>query len=233
MLEEKAAEDYIKEVGVDDKNAYSRNFTAHQKGISREEMTKSYSDWIMNGNYEEDLGPNRYRGPIYASQALANLYEDNVRPSTRVLDVAAGSGFLGEKLASLNFKNIDALDPSAAMLEKAKVKGVYTNFYCKYFDKDIDIPNDSYDALVICGGMGEGHIPADAVPKMIDLVKKGGHVVIVMRKEYLTYVLDYKDKLLPLFHRLEEEKKWKMISDKEVSNYSFNKTGIVFIFSVL
>eukprot|EP00106_Octopus_bimaculoides_P008298 XP_014775740.1 PREDICTED: uncharacterized protein LOC106873047 [Octopus bimaculoides] len=92
---------------------------------------------------------------------------------------------------------------------------------------------DSYDALVISGGMGEGHIPADAVPKMIDVVKKGGHVVIVMRKEYLTYVLDYKDKLLPLFHRLEEEKKWKMISDKEVPNYSFNKTGIVFIFSVL
>uniref|UniRef100_A0A0L8G8V8 Methyltransferase type 11 domain-containing protein n=1 Tax=Octopus bimaculoides TaxID=37653 RepID=A0A0L8G8V8_OCTBM len=97
MLEQKAAEEYIKAVGNDDKNAYSRNLNAHHKGISREEMTESYSDWITNGNYEEDLGPNRYRGPVYASQALANLYEDNVRASTRILDVAAGSGLLGEK----------------------------------------------------------------------------------------------------------------------------------------
>ncbi|GAB1607707.1 uncharacterized protein LOC115223152 [Argonauta hians] len=232
LQEEKAAQEYICNVSDEDRKAYNRNLTAHQKGISREKMTEAYNEWA--DRYENDLGPNRYRGPDIVAQTLTNLFHNEAtRATIKIIDVAAGSGLLGEKLRTLNFQNIDALDPSDGLLEVAKKKQVYTNFFCKYFDLELDIPNDSYDLLVISGGMGEGHIPASAVPKMADLVKPGGHVVIVMRKEYLSYVLDYKDKLIPMFKSLEEEKKWLMVSKEEVQNYSFKKPGLVFVFKVL
>ena len=53
-----------------------------------------------------------------------------------------------------------------------------------------------------------------------------------MRKEYLTYVEDYKD-LVPRMKQMEKDKKWKILSDKTVEGYSFNKQGMVFIFEVL
>jgi L-asparaginase/Glu-tRNA(Gln) amidotransferase subunit D len=36
-----------------------------------------------------------------------------------------------------------------------------------------DLLKDDYDALVIAGGMGEGHIPVNAIDEMIRVVKPG------------------------------------------------------------
>jgi len=52
--------------------------------------------------------------------------------------------------------------------------------------------------------------------------------VIVMRKEYLSYVAEYTDKLEPYIKRMEEEGCWDLVERKVVPNYSFNKEGLVF-----
>ena len=61
---------------------------------------------------------------------------------------------------------------------------------------------DTYDSLVIAGGMGEGHIPISAFDEMIRIVKPGGTVFIVMREEYLTYVKEYVGKLEPSMNEI-------------------------------
>jgi len=89
--------------------------------------------------------------------------------------------------------------------------------------------------LVIAGGMGEGHIPANALNEMIRLVKPGrvdlplykfipnfvivieihlagGRILIVMREEYLSYVSDYTDKLEPLMREFERRGYWKQVN---------------------
>ena len=45
----------------------------------------------------KDLGPGRYNGPKYGAEALAQSYLDD-RESIKILDIAAGTGFLGEEV---------------------------------------------------------------------------------------------------------------------------------------
>ena len=81
------------------------------------------------------------------------------------------------------------------------------------------------------GAFGEGHIPHEGVREMSRVVKPGGYVVIVMRKEYLTSVDEYADKLEPLMQQMSnKEQIWTQLARIEVPNYSFGKTGVVFIF---
>lgn len=83
---------------------------------------------------------------------------------------------------------------------------------------------------MLSGSFGEGHVPINGLNEMIRVVKEGGFVFIVMRKEYLSYVKEYVNRLEPLMHRLEVEKKWTRVANFEVDNYFCNKTGKVFVF---
>ena len=49
-----------------------------------------------------------------------------------------------------------------------------------------------------------------------------------MRKEYLRYVEEYVDRLEPLIGRLQQENKMELLERKEVTNYSFDRDGVVF-----
>jgi hypothetical protein len=62
------------------------------------------------------------------------------------------------------------------------------------------------------------------------LVKSGGLVIIVMRKEYLVDVEEYANKLEPFMKKLTEDQVWTSLARIEVPNYSFKKPGIVYIF---
>ena len=88
----------------------------------------------------------------------------------------------------------------------------------------------AYDAIVLAGAFGEGHIQSEGVIEFARLAKKGGFVIIVMRKEYLTYVEEYVDRLVPLMDKLEKDGVWTNVVKLDVPNYSFNKTGIVFVY---
>ncbi|KAL3876951.1 hypothetical protein ACJMK2_034728 [Sinanodonta woodiana] len=173
------------------------------------------------------LGMSRYLGPIQAARAIGEYFVSN-RENVRILDVAAGTGKVGQELRHLGFRNLDALDPSEGMLKKAKERGVYNQTFQLYFEMNLPIPDDSYDCLVVVGGMGEGHLPAESVHEMIRLVKPGGLVCIAMREEYLQYVEAYKDKLQPLMENLEREGKWHQHKKEYVPNYAFGKDGTVF-----
>jgi hypothetical protein len=88
-----------------------------------------------------------------------------------------------------------------------------------------------YDVCVTSGAFGEGHIPHEGVREVARVVKQGGYIIIVMRKEYLTTVAEYTDRLEPLMQEMsDQEHVWTQIARIEVPNYSFDKTGVVFIF---
>ena len=53
------------------------------------QVARLYSEWALTGNYEEELSPERYLGPRYASDELAGLLKDRI--DARIIDVAAGS----------------------------------------------------------------------------------------------------------------------------------------------
>ncbi|CAL8071408.1 unnamed protein product [Orchesella dallaii] len=216
-----------------DATQYLNNYKAHKTGISHEEMVQVYTQWATD--YDKDLCPGRYNGPVLAAAAMASHYSEELRPLVNILDVAAGTGRVGEELSKVGFKKIDALEPSPGMLKVLIDRNIYT----KTFESAIGlkpveaIQSDTYDSLVIAGGMGEGHIPVKAVDEMIRVVKPGGTIFIVMREEYLTYVKEYVERLEPYMNELEAKGFWKQIGRDVVPEYSFKKNGIVFSYEVL
>ncbi|KAK3090573.1 hypothetical protein FSP39_012776, partial [Pinctada imbricata] len=112
----------------------------------------------------------------------------------------------------LGFKTMDALDPSSGMLEKAKKKGLYRNYYCEGITSEpLNIPKASYDVVTVVGGHGPNHIKGDAVHEMIRLVKSGGYVCIVTRRENFERMVDYKDTFFPMCDRIETDGKWRKV----------------------
>lgn len=219
-----------KDLKQDDKYTYNRNYAAHREGITQTEMVETYSKWAKD--YDQDFS-GKYNGPKIAADAVSNYFSKDKRDA-RILDVAAGTGMVGYHLNQNGFTNIDALEPAVGMVEEAKKKGVYINYIIDLIGgREAHIEDDSYDAIAISGGMGEGHIPCVALREMIRVVKPGGLVCIVMREEYLTYVEEYKDRLEPLMQELADEGKWERVSRTVVPHYSFGKNGIVFMFKVL
>jgi len=216
-----------------DTSAYAANCQRHRKGMTSDDVINSYTNWAEK--YDLDLCPGRYNGPEIAAKFLANYYQEKERPHVHIIDIAAGTGRVGKELLQLGFHNIDALEPSNGMLNVAKQNNIYQQYFLEWFGTNqTSINNDTYDCLVISGGMGEGHIPTKAVDEMIRIVKPGGLVCIVMREEYLQDVSEYAGKLEPYMKELEADKQmWQLVSRTIVPNYSFLKNGVVFMYKVL
>ncbi|XP_068202558.1 methyltransferase-like protein 27 [Palaemon carinicauda] len=217
---------------MDDKTAYEANFRCHEPGITPEKVAENYTE--MAQNYDETLNPGRYRGPDLAADELAARIPKDKRGEVKVIDVAAGTGRVGLLLRDKGFSNIDALEPSKGMMDILKKTDVYTNTYLEFLGVGQNsVPKDTYDALVIAGGMGEGHIPVKGIDDMIRITKSGGFIIIVMRKEYLDYVEEYKDKLIPYIDEMEKQGKWTKVEVKTVPKYSFDKDGMIFTYKVV
>ncbi|KAK3096195.1 hypothetical protein FSP39_024296 [Pinctada imbricata] len=230
MAEEKA-NSYILSSPRQDAEAYSANFGAHRVGISPQEMAEYYSQWARQGTYDEDLSPERYRGPTLAADVIAQTYLHN-RHSVKILDVAAGTGRLGTELHKQGFRCLDGLDPAEGMLAIARKKNIYRHLFCEFMPtENINIPKGDYDVIAVAGGMGEGHIPCKALREMVRITKSG-HVVIVMREEYLDHVAEYKDRLEPIMLELEDQGLWQLLQRNVVPNYSFDNNGVIFLFKV-
>ncbi|GFR91738.1 Williams-Beuren syndrome chromosomal region 27 protein [Elysia marginata] len=153
------------------------NDYAHEPGVPREEITRRYALWAQNAKYERDLREEVYRGPSIAADAVAQYFpNENLRRSVKILDVAAGSGFVGQKLKDKNFQNIDALEPCRKMLDLALQKEIYNRTFQNYLNGHVlQIESDHYDAAVISGGMGEGHIPCKGLDELLRVVKPGDY----------------------------------------------------------
>ncbi|GFO08489.1 Williams-Beuren syndrome chromosomal region 27 protein [Plakobranchus ocellatus] len=211
------------------------NDFAHEAGVPREEITRRYALWAENAKYERDLCEKVYKGPSIAADTVARYFPgDDLRRAAKILDVAAGSGFVGQKLKEKGFYMIDALEPCGKMLQLAQEKGIYRQTFQNYLNGHIlEIKADYYDVAVISGGMGEGHIPCKGLNELIRIVRPGGLIVIVMREEYLQTVAEYRDQLEPRMSELEVQGRWKRLARNLHPCYSFHNTGVVFVYRVL
>ncbi|PVD30009.1 hypothetical protein C0Q70_09270 [Pomacea canaliculata] len=138
-----------------------------------------------------------------------------------------------EVLLALGFRQMDALDPSEGMLSKARERNLQQAFNEAIGDTRLPIDDGAYDALVVCGGMGENQIPCSAIQEMIRVVKPGGYIVNVTRVEHLDKCSDYVGRLQPLMRRLEDEGKWKSVSSSTFPNFLRGKEGLVLVHQVL
>ncbi|XP_060074070.1 methyltransferase-like protein 27 [Ylistrum balloti] len=198
-------------------------------GKAKEEVKSIYNIWA--DTYEIDLNPGRYQGPLQAAIECCEVIPEANKKSALVLDVAAGTGFLGKELQLKGFRNLHALDPSTKMLKKADTKNVYQKFINEFISEEplIQVEADTYDIVASSGGMGQGHIPASALWEMLRITRKGGFIILVMREEYLRHP-EYDGILEVLMENMEETGKWKMIKKRIIPKYFEEKEGVVFVF---
>lgn len=143
-------------------------------------------------NWEFDKWAPRYDSSVASSQTYYERYNDvlgfvvstaEAAPGKKILDIGTGTGNLALRCAACG-ASVIGLDPSAGMLEQAKVKSVgVTNVEFVIADEPflrIPFSDLSFDAVVSTYAIH--HIPDEIKPKciceMLRVLKHGGMLVL-------------------------------------------------------
>ncbi|ESP01803.1 hypothetical protein LOTGIDRAFT_238128 [Lottia gigantea] len=206
---------------------------AERKKLSKDELLKRMDDWAASGRYDKQMVTSCYIGPKVVADAIAGYYIDN-REFVQVMDIAAGTGAVANELIKLGFKKIDAIDPSKEMMKVALSRNLYQNYFNEYVDgRKMSIVTDSYDCVVICGGLSEGYIPTNGIFEILRIVKIGGIIAFTIPKFYEFGVEEFRGRLMPLFDQLEKHGDWKQLRKDTVPALLDNVEAWRFVFKVL
>jgi SAM-dependent methyltransferase len=97
------------------------------------------------------------------------------------------------------------------MLEEARKKGVYREFYRFVMGEKLAFAMNSFDAIISVGVLTLGHAPASSFDELVRITKSGGHIVFTLRADvYQTE--GFKEKQEALTH----EGKWVLVEVSEL-----------------
>ncbi|NEP00588.1 MAG: methyltransferase domain-containing protein [Symploca sp. SIO2E9] len=98
-----------------------------------------------------------------------------------VLDVGAGSGLVGQTLASLGVKSIVGIDiiPEAAQAADKQYPGIYENYYVEDLANLTEITKQALNlrgcnSLICCSALSKGHVPGDAFGVVFNQIAPNG-----------------------------------------------------------
>ncbi len=154
----------------------------YQRAISaknQEESKNIYKEWA--NYYDEDLLNVKYSFPKLGSSFLEPYIKDK---NSKILDIAAGTGMVGEELRKLGYRNVWAMDFSEEMLNIAKHKNCYENFIVGNAHSMENILDNSYDALICIGAFNTGHLKSIAFKEFIRITKTEGSIVFGTNSSY-------------------------------------------------
>ncbi len=157
-----------------------------------EELLAGYKDWA--GGYDNDLIELGYVAPMLTAQALIREVDN---ASARILDAGCGTGLVGQCLAELGYRELDALDYSREMLTEARNKGVYKSHICADMNQALDIPANTYDAVICVGAFTLGHVRPEAMTELVRITRPGGAISFTVRDEAFQ-AHDYRSHMLKM-----------------------------------
>ena len=142
------------------------------------ELEERYDQWARD--YDSDLITEfEYHSPRRAAEVLAA----HVPRNARILDAGAGTGLVGEILASMGYQRMVAMDLSQGMLEEARKKGVYESFHQMVMGETLDYETGSFDAVITVGVLTVGHAPASSLDELVRVTRPNGHIVFSLRPD--------------------------------------------------
>ena len=169
------------------------------------ELSDRYDKWA--GEYDKDMV--EVFGSVGPKKTV-DIFLKYVSTDAKILDVGAGTGLVGEILNAQGYKDISALDISWQMLEEARKKEVYSDLYQGILGQPLDLPSDTYQAIMAKGVFAPNHAPSSAFDELIRITKNGGIIVFTLRADYYESS-DFPDKQ----KSLETAKQWKLIEKTE------------------
>ncbi|XP_072030352.1 methyltransferase-like protein 27 isoform X2 [Amphiura filiformis] len=129
-----------------------------------------YDDWAKT--YDSDLMQHGYNAPTSIAKTLVKWVPDK---KARVMDMACGTGLIGEKLLKAGYSSIDGLDMSAESIKICKEKNIYGRIVCSEVTTNrLDIDNGGFLVIAMKQAYFEtnygGKIEA-AIQSMVQLSK--------------------------------------------------------------
>lgn len=153
---------------------------------SPDDNRRLYAKWAAT--YETSfVDAKQYRYP----KAIAEVFNDVVPPTTRVLDIGTGTGLTGMYLSRLRPELlIDGMDISPEMLAKARLKirengaAVYRQLYERDLTREVPNENPPYEALFSSGTFTHGHLGPECIANLLPLLEPNGWLVVGVNNEH-------------------------------------------------
>ncbi|MBT8009601.1 MAG: class I SAM-dependent methyltransferase, partial [Gammaproteobacteria bacterium] len=156
------------------KNTKSMISTIYQTlhAADSEELEGIYKKWASN--YDHDVVELAgYVGHLITSSLLISKLKNK---KAKILDAGCGTGLVGEILFENNYKNIEGVDFSQEMLDKAIQKQVYQSLRLVDLTKNLNFEDNLFDAIICAGTFTCGHVGPQVLLEMVRITKKGGYI---------------------------------------------------------
>ena len=127
-----------------------------------------YANWAAS--YDDDLAEAGYETPHRIAAALAKL----TTPDARILDFGCGTGLSGQALQLAGFTNLDGIDISAPMLDKAQSRNIYSRLWQGQPGEMTGVTAGQYDVIVAAGVVSLGAAPPETLSMIIDYLAPEG-----------------------------------------------------------
>ncbi|XP_041659582.1 methyltransferase-like protein 27 [Cheilinus undulatus] len=187
------------------------------QGADSQQTINFYDSWCET--YEQDFELLNYRAPHHGVSFLHANFSGS-REDVQVLDVACGSGLVAKLMTELGFRNFVGVDASKGMLEVAAKTGLYQDLKLALLGTEpLPASNNTFDVVILVGGLGPGFIPVRIVRELCSAAKPGGLVCLV-RGEHRGAPSDrYKHELHTELKLMEEAGLWSLLATKHIDRY--------------
>ena len=144
----------------------------YEAGGDVEKLNQAYDAWALE--YDQQLWASGNPYILYMTGLAARHIPDT---GARILDAGCGTGMMATPLQMIGYSNIVGLDASPGMLEIARRKGCYTELHELLLGEKIDLPDDSFDAILAAGVLAHGHAPAESLDGLLRLARPGAPIL--------------------------------------------------------
>ena len=166
-----------------------------------DEVMRYYDDWGIKNKYDKDMIDWKYSGPKETVEVLRKYAKNK---NIKIYDAGCGTGLVGVELKKFGYNNYDGADLSQKLLDLVP-KGLYRKLSKVDLNQNIEIENDTYDAVMCVGTFTFGHVKAHALDEFIRITKNTGLICFTINEGiYEEYDFDKKIK------ELSDKKSWKM-----------------------
>lgn len=139
-----------------------------------EDSRALYRDWAADYDHAFAAA----YGYVYPDLIARIFAERALRDDQPVLDIGAGTGLVGERLAARGPVQMTGLDISPEMLAVSMDKGCYSDVIEGDLTGQLPLKSGSYGGLISAGTFTHGHVGPDAIDELLRVARPGALFVL-------------------------------------------------------